>query len=158
MSAAAALVAAAALAGCGSTTYFAGRTLPPSGIANRVMIAVQNPSPYTKGELEIVDAYYDIRSSYNSKTGSFSIAGFGGGLPVTIQNMPEEQMGAVYGSADGSLTFANYANEATNGTAQGLGTPHFLKHLHHPQRAVGFCRQPGKPLPYRGQPGHWFVL
>jgi hypothetical protein len=122
MSAAAALVAAAALAGCGSTTYFAGRTLPPSGIANRVMIAVQNPSPYTKGELEIVDAYYDIRSSYNSKTGSFSIAGFGGGLPVTIQNMPEEQMGAVYGSADGSLTFANYANEATNGTAQGLGT------------------------------------
>ncbi|MDR3751148.1 MAG: hypothetical protein P4K94_06635 [Terracidiphilus sp.] len=122
MSAAAALVAAAALAGCGSSTYFAGRSLPPSGIANRVMIAIQNPSAYTKGALEIVDAYYDIRSSYDSKTASFSISGFGGGLPVTIQNMPEEQMGAVYGSSDGSFTFVNYATEATSGTAAGLGS------------------------------------
>ena len=61
MSAAAALVVAAALAGCGTTTYFAGRTLPPSGLANRVLIAIQNPSPLTQGALQIVDAYYDIR-------------------------------------------------------------------------------------------------
>jgi hypothetical protein len=122
MSAAAALVAAVALAGCGSSTYFAGRELPPSGIANRVMIAVQNPSAGSRGALEIVDAYYDIRSSYNSKTPSFGVSGFGGALPVTIQNMPEEQMGAVYGSGDGSFTFVNYAKESTSGSAYGLGT------------------------------------
>ena len=56
MSAAAALVVSAALAGCGSTTYFAGRTLPPSGLPNRVMIAVQNPSALNSGELQFVDA------------------------------------------------------------------------------------------------------
>ena len=44
LSAAGALVAAIVLAGCGTTTYFAGRTLPPSGLPNRVLIAVQNPS------------------------------------------------------------------------------------------------------------------
>ena len=51
--AAAALVVAAALAGCGGTTYFAGRNLPPSGLTNRVLIAVQNPSAFAKGALHL---------------------------------------------------------------------------------------------------------
>jgi len=120
LSAAGALVVAAVLAGCGTTTYLAGRPLPPSGIINRVLIAVQNPSAFTKGALQIVDAHYDIRSSYNGKTASFSISGFSGALPVSIQNMPEELQGAVYGSGDGSLTFINYAKENTAGTQSGL--------------------------------------
>ena len=66
MSSAAALLVAAALAGCGTTTYFAGRTLPPSKLANRVMIAIQNPSAISSGSLQFVDAYYDIRFKYNS--------------------------------------------------------------------------------------------
>lgn len=111
---------AAVLAGCGKTTYFAGRPLPPSTLLNRVLIAVQNPSSFTKGSLEIVDAYYDIRSSYDGKTPSYSISGFSGALPVSIQNMPEELLGAVYGSGDGSLTFINYAKESTGGTQSGL--------------------------------------
>ncbi len=120
MSAAAAMVAAAALAGCGTTTYFAGRNLPPSGIANRVLIAIQNPSSLTKGELEIVDAYYDIRYSYDYKTSSFIISGYAAALPETIQNMPEEQVGAVYSSGDGSLTMINYASETSAGGTSGL--------------------------------------
>src|ERR1035441_4701733 len=76
MSAAGALVFAVLMAGCGSTTYFAGRTLPPSGLTNRVLVAIQNPSALTKGALQIMDAYYDIRFSYNDKTGSFSISGY----------------------------------------------------------------------------------
>jgi hypothetical protein len=120
LSAAAALVIAAILSGCGETTYFAGRPLPPSGLINRVMIAVQNPSAFTKGALVIVDAYYDIRSSYNGKTPGFSISGFSGALPVSIQNMPEELLGAVYGSGDGSLTYINYAKETTAGAQSGL--------------------------------------
>ena len=59
ISASAALVFAASLAGCGSTYYFDGRVLPPSGLVNRVVIAIQNPGILTKGELEIVDAFYD---------------------------------------------------------------------------------------------------
>ena len=120
LSVAGALVVAAVLAGCGKTTYFAGRPLPPSGLINRVLIAVQNPGAFTKGALEIVDGYYDIRSSYNGKTPGFSISGFSAALPVSIQNMPEELLGAVYGSGDGSLTFINYAKENTAGTQSGL--------------------------------------
>jgi hypothetical protein len=120
MSAAAALVVAAALAGCGTTTYFAGRVLPPSALTNRVLIAIQNPSAYTAGALQFVDAYYDVRFSYNEKTGSFSISGYSGKLPTTIQNMPEEQLGAVYGSGDGGFTLINYAKETTSGAVSGL--------------------------------------
>ena len=108
------------LAGCGSTTYFAGRTLPPSGLTTRVLIAVQNPSPAAAGALVIVDAYYDVRFSYNSKKGSFSISGYSGQLPVTIQNMPEEQIGAIYGAGDGSLHVENYQKENDGGAQKGL--------------------------------------
>lgn len=120
LSAAGALVAAVVLAGCGSTTYFAGRTLPPSGLTNRVLIAVQNPSVASSGALIFVDAFYDIRFSYNSKVGGFSISGYSGQLPVTIQSMPEEQLGAVYGSGDGSLHVVNYQKESDNGAQKGL--------------------------------------
>jgi len=123
MSAVAALAAAAALAGCGKTTYFAGRVLPPSGLLNRVLIAIQNPGVLSKGELEIVDAYYDIRYGHTGHPASFSLSGFGGALPVTIQNLPEEQLGAVYSSGDGSLNLANYATERSNGNVKGLNGP-----------------------------------
>jgi hypothetical protein len=121
-STAAALFVAAALAGCGTTTYFAGRALPPSGLANRVMIAIQNPSAFSSGTLQIVDAYYDIRFKYNSDNTSaaFSIGGYAGNLPVTIQNMPEELSGAVYSSGDGALNMINYAGEKLIGSTSGL--------------------------------------
>jgi hypothetical protein len=119
MSAAAALVVATALAGCGSTTYFAGRALPPSGLRNRVLITVQNANSSGAGAAGFVDAYYDIRYVFNSTNTApaFSIAAFGGKTPTTIQNMPEEQVGAVYGSEDGSLTLVNYATESASGGA-----------------------------------------
>lgn len=120
MSATAALAVAAVLAGCGTTTYFAGRTLPPSKLRNRVLIAVQNTSSLTKGSLVFVDAFYDIRFSYDDKTPGFSISGYAGALPVSIQNMPEEEWGEVYSSGDGNLTGINYAKEATGGSAKGL--------------------------------------
>jgi len=117
ISAAAALVVAAALAGCGGTTYFAGRTLPPSGLTNRVLVAVQNPSALSKGALVFMDAYYDTRSGYNGKPPSYSISGFSGALPSTIQNMPEEELGFVYCAGDGSFSTINYATEGTTGSA-----------------------------------------
>ena len=111
ISAAAALAVAGALAGCGGTTYFAGRSLPPSKLTNRVLIAIQNSSAFTKGALQFVDAFYDIRSGTHGAPASYSIAGYSGALPVTIQNMPEQQLGAVYGSGDGSFAIINYAKE-----------------------------------------------
>jgi hypothetical protein len=123
MSAVAALAAAAMLAGCGKTTYFAGRNLPPSKLLYRVMIAVQNPGVLSKGTLEIVDAFYDIRYGYTGQPASFSLSGFGGALPVSIQNMPEEQEGAVYGAGDGTFTLADYGTERTTGTISGLNGP-----------------------------------
>lgn len=120
ISAIAAVAIATALAGCGSTSYFAGRVLPPSGLTHRVMIAVENPSALAKGTLVIVDGYYDIRSAYNGKPANFSVGGYGGALPISIQNMPEEQRGAVYGSGDGSLAFINYQTEKAAGSASGL--------------------------------------
>jgi hypothetical protein len=99
------------LAGCGQSYYFGGRALPPSGILNRVLIAVQNPGALTKGTLEIVDAYYDIRHSFNNKVASFAISGYSGADPQTIQNMPEEQAGGVYGAGDGSFALLSYASE-----------------------------------------------
>ncbi len=118
--AALAFAIAVALSGCGATTYFAGRPLPPSGLLNRVLIAIQNPGILSKGTLEIVDAYYDIRYGYTGKPASFTLAGYGGALPISIQNMPEEELGAVYGYGDGSFTLADYGTEKTTGTIAGL--------------------------------------
>jgi hypothetical protein len=119
---AAAVAVAAALAGCGTTTYFDGRTLPPSGLQYRVMIAVQNPTSGVSGSLGIVDAFYDIRFKYNSTNTSpaYTVAGFSGKLPISIQNMPEELEGLVYGFGDGSLAIISYAKESSVGGAVGL--------------------------------------
>ena len=120
LSALGALAIAVTLAGCGQTYYFAGRTLPPSGLRNRVLVAIQNASVASHGALEILDAYYDIRYAYNNTNTTFSISGYSGSLPITIQNMPEEQAGAVYGSGDGSLVAVNYEKESTTGAETGL--------------------------------------
>jgi hypothetical protein len=122
MSAAAALVVATALAGCGSTTYFAGRNLPPSGLTNRVLIAIQNPGSAVPGALSFVDAYYDIRYKYNSTNAgpAFVLSGYGGHQPISIQNMPEERFGVVYGSGDGTLIPVNYSSEMLNPKVLGL--------------------------------------
>ncbi len=84
------------------------------------MIAIQNPNVITKGALSFVDAYYDIRSGYTGSPPSFSISGYSGALPSTIQNTPEEQVGVVYGSGDGSFTVISYAQERVNGAVNGL--------------------------------------
>ncbi len=102
--------------------------MPPSGILNRVLIAVQNPGALARGTLSIVDAYYDVRHSFNDKIPSFSMAGYSGADPLTIQNMPEEQAGAVYGAGDGSYALLNYAQEkqTTTVTLPGASSSVFI--------------------------------
>ena len=103
------------LTSCGKNFYFAGRNLPPSRLTNRVLIAEQTPSIASKGALPFVDAFYDIRHAFNNSATTFSISGYSGALPLTIQNMPEQEVGGVYGAGDGSFVIVNYATE-TSGT------------------------------------------
>ncbi len=103
------------LTSCGQNTYFAGRPLPPSGLVNRVLVAVQNPGP-PSSTLSFVDANYDINHPYKNANSRFSIGGYNGSSPATIQNLPEELTGFIYGEGDGSFTPVNYAAE-TSGTA-----------------------------------------
>lgn len=103
----------ALLSGCGQTYFFAGRSLPPSGIANRALVAIQNSGIAGAESLEIMDAFYDVRHSYNDKTKTFFITGFTGISPETIQNMPAEQVGAVYSAGGaGSVSLINYQKES----------------------------------------------
>ena len=92
--------------------------LPPSGLIHRVMVVVQNASLLTHGEALIYDAYYDTRSSTAGQ--QYSVSGYGGNLPISIQSLPEEQAAAIYSSGDGALTLVNYQAEKTSGTVSGL--------------------------------------
>ncbi len=111
------------LSACGKSYYFGGRPLPASKVINRVLIAVQNPSALTKGALQEVDGEYDIRHVYNGTAALPSISGYSGSLPVTIQNLPAEEAGAVFNQGDGSFDVLNYSTEAvsTPYTATQLG-------------------------------------
>lgn len=94
------------LVACGKDYFIAGRSLPPSGVLNRVMMTEQNPD-----SLPFVDAYYDVRHNASKSIQQYEISNFAGKLPVTIQNLPEQQTGAVYNAGNGQLTLVNYAQE-----------------------------------------------
>ncbi len=110
-----------ALTACGVRYYkfpqytFADRPIPPSKLANRVMISYTSGG--TTGGLAIVDAMRDIRSNIQNTTRSFSISGYTGGFPSLILNFPEQIRGYVYSDSDGSLQIVNYGTESATGTA-----------------------------------------
>ena len=119
------------LTACGKDYYFAGRPFPPSGVINRVMLTIDNPNTITTGALQFVDAKYDIRHPYNNAAITFSISGYSGKLPTTIENLPAEQTGGVYNSGDGSFALVNYGTEAVSNSvpaSAGLLSSIFLSH------------------------------
>lgn len=117
------MAATLGLASCHSASYnyykfpqytFAGRPVPPSKLAQRVMIAVTSNG--TTGSLQIVDASRDIRNNVENTIPSFSIDAFAAGRPTTIFNFPSELRGYVYSSSDGSLTNVDYSTEKSTGS------------------------------------------
>jgi len=96
---------------------FAGRPIPPSQLANRVLVAIQNPSGLSGGELEILDAKNDLRHNIQNTTLQWVINGYSASLPISIQSFPDELAGYVYASGDGSFTKVNYSTEAGAGSA-----------------------------------------
>ena len=116
-------ISALGLSSCHSNAYyyykfpeytFAGRPVPPSKLAERVMIGVSANG--SSGSLQIVDASRDIRSNVEDTIPSFQIAGYSSGYPGTIINFPAELRGFVYSNSDGSLTDIDYSTEASAGS------------------------------------------
>jgi hypothetical protein len=112
-----------ALSSCHSASYyyykfpeynFAGRPVPPSKLAQRVLIGVTGNG--SSGGLQIVDASRDIRSNIENTIPGFSISGYSSGLPGTILSFPSELRGYVYSNSDGSLTNINYGTESSSGS------------------------------------------
>lgn len=122
------LLAAATLAftGCGQNLYkfpatnFAGRPIPPSNLANRVLVAIDNPGPFSGGQLEILDANRDIRNNVENTVYGYFIAGYANRLPTTIASFPEQGYGQVYAAGDGTYTRVSYGAETVAGNTPGL--------------------------------------
>jgi hypothetical protein len=96
------------------TYTYAGRPVPPSKLAERVMIGYTFNG--SSGSLAIVDALRDIRSNVEDTIPNFSISGYSSGYPGTILNFPAEVRGYVYSNSDGSLVNINYSTETSAGS------------------------------------------
>jgi hypothetical protein len=97
---------------------FANRPIPPSLLANRVLVGVTANG--SQGSLQILDGNRDIRSNVQNTIRSFSISGYGGGYPNLILNFPEQTRGYVYSNSDGSVAIVDYGKESSSGSAGSL--------------------------------------
>jgi hypothetical protein len=93
---------------------YAGRPVPPSLLAQRVMIGYTFNG--SSGALAIVDGKRDIRSNIEDTIPNFAIKGYSSGYPGTILNFPAELRGYVYSNSDGSLVNINYSTEESAGS------------------------------------------
>ena len=95
---------------------FAGRPVPPSQLAQRVMVGVSANSA-TTGGLIILDGQRDLRSNIQNTIAGFSISGYSG-FPTLILNFPEQLRGYVYSNTPPyAVTSINYSTEASLGSA-----------------------------------------
>jgi len=145
------LIAAATLGltACGPYYYkfpqytFANRPIPPSLLANRVMISV-SANGISTGSLQIVDALRDLRSNVQNTKTSFSVSGYASGFPNLILSFPAEITGYVYSSAQGDIQIVNYGKEAVAGSAgtfpaksTGLAVPPTFGHVYSAEESIG---------------------
>jgi len=124
------------------TNTFAGRPVPPSQLAQRVMISVTANG--SSGSLQIVDALRDIRSNVQDTITSFSIKGYSSGFPISIMNFPAETRGYVYSSSDGSLVNINYSTESSSGSVgsfqsgnNSVAVPQAFSHFYAAEESAG---------------------
>jgi len=86
-------------------------------LANRVLVAIENPNGLSSGALEVLDAKNDLRHNIQNTVNQWMISGYSASLPISIQNFPDELAGFVYGYGDGSFTQINYGTEGLTGSA-----------------------------------------
>jgi hypothetical protein len=121
---------------------YAGRPVPPSKLAQRVMIGVTANG--SSGSLQIVDASRDIRSNIENTIPFFSISGYSSGFPGTILSFPAELRAYVYSNSDGSLTGINYSTEGSTGSvgsfesgSSAVAVPTLFTHYYGAEAAAG---------------------
>ena len=114
-------LATLALCSCGQQLYkfpqynFAGRPIPPSLLAQRVLVAL-TPNGST-GSLEILDGYRDIRNNVENTKPAFFISGFSGAVPNLILSFPEQLRGFVQsGISPNGVSIVNYGTESSTGS------------------------------------------
>lgn len=114
------------LSGCGQQLYkfprntFAGRPVPPSQLANRVLVSITSGS---QGALEILDGNRDLRNNVQNTVNSFSVSGYSGNNPTTILSYPAELRGYVYANASPfTINPIDYSKETTLGSATTLNS------------------------------------
>jgi hypothetical protein len=122
---------------------FANRPIPPSLLAQRVMIAT-TVNGTSQGSLQIVDAKRDIRSNLANTKPSFSISGYSSGYPNLILSFPAEITGFVYSNAKGDVQIINYGKESVSGSAgtfpalsTGLAVPSTFAHVYSAEESIG---------------------
>jgi hypothetical protein len=134
---------------------YAGRPIPPSKLAQRVMIATSSNGSF--GSLQIVDASRDIRSNVENTVPSFQINGYSSGLPTTIFNFPSELRGYIYSNSDGNLVNIDYSGEAAKGPVgsfqsgtSSIAIPTIFAHYYGAESAAGVLEivEPGGGGPY----------
>ena len=114
------------LASCGqqgpyyySQYQYGNRTVPPSGILQRVLATYTDGN---SGGAEILDGLRDIRSNIQNTIRTYFISGFSDSRPVQIINFPQQQVGYILGQTSGTLAAINYATEASSGAVASFGT------------------------------------
>ena len=117
---------ALALTACTHNLYqfplynFAGRPIPPSSLAQRVMVGVTFNG--STGGLVILDGLRDIRNNLQNTVSGFSISGYSGGYPSLILNYPEQTRGYVYSNVSPyPIGIINYSTESNSGATGGFG-------------------------------------
>ncbi len=117
-------IASLTLSSCHSSAYyyykfpqytFANRPVPPSKLAQRVMVSFTANG--SQGGLQILDGKRDIRSNIQNTIPTFAISGYNAGYPSTIFNFPEQVHGYVYSESDGSLQVVDYSKETQAASA-----------------------------------------
>jgi hypothetical protein len=136
------------LTACGPYYYkfpqfpFANRPIPPSKLANRVMVGV-TANGGSSGSLQILDALRDLRNNVENTKTSFSISGYSSGYPNLILNFPSEITGYVYSNTLGDVQIINYGTEATTGSAgtfagsTSIAVPPTFGHVYAAQETAG---------------------
>lgn len=119
-----------ALSSCHAASYyyykfpeftFANRPIPPSLLANRVMVSITTNG--TQGALQILDASRDIRGNIQDTIKSFAVSGYSAAFPSLIFNFPEQTHGFVYSDSDGSLSLVDYSKETSSSSGGASFTP-----------------------------------
>lgn len=114
---------------------FAGRPVPPSRLASRVLVSITVNGSI--GALQMLDSQRDIRNSIFNPNSTFPISGYADGYPNMIFNFPEQLLGYVYSNAQGTLTKIDYSKEASAGSggtlpakADSIAVPINFKHVY----------------------------